>query len=190
MRPFQFHFKEHWRYLQLLDSLLSCTETISAHVDWWQNPTDMMRGADHSIQLFTDTSNEGWGAHLEQSSKGLWSDRNKRLHINVLELKVVSGPSKLQGPVSEPNSVGCNSQLNSGSIHKQTRRNSLSRDLRSPVEDHDMVPSLPDNIESQTHRRVSEPSVQVEPSAINRMITASAGVPPDLSKVVHSHRVI
>ena len=99
------------------------------------------------------------------------------------------GPSKLQGQVSEPNSVGCNGQLNSGSLHKETRRNSLSRDVRSPVEDHDMVPSLLDNIESQTQPRVSEcdgrPSVQVELSAVNRMVTASAGVPSDLSKVVH-----
>ena len=68
---------------------------ISAHLDWWQNPTNVMRGADflpkdHSIQLFTDASNEGWGAYLDQSSKGLWSDREKRLHINVLELKAVS----------------------------------------------------------------------------------------------------
>ena len=102
----------------------------------------------------------------------------------------LSGPSKFQGPVSDPNSVGCNGQLNSGSLHKQTRRNSFSRDVCSPVEDHDMVPSLPDNVESQTHPRVSEcdgrPSVQVEPSAVNRMVTASAGVPSDLSKVVHS----
>ena len=46
---------------------------------------------DHSVQLFTDASNEGWGAHLEQAStKGLWSDREKRLHINFLELKAVS----------------------------------------------------------------------------------------------------
>ena len=46
---------------------------------------------DHSIQLFTDASNKGWGAHLNQSStKGLWSDQEKRLHINVLELKAVS----------------------------------------------------------------------------------------------------
>ena len=99
-----------------------------------------------------------------------------------------SGPSKFQGSVSKPNSVGCG-QLNSGGLHKQTRRNSLSRDVRSPVEDHDMVPSLPDNLESQTHSRVSEcdglPSVQVEPSAVNRMVTASTGVQTDLSKVVH-----
>ena len=75
---------------------LPWTEAISAHLDWCQNPVNVMKGADlhpkdHSIQLFTDASNEGWGAHLEQSStKGLWSDQEKRLHINILELKAVS----------------------------------------------------------------------------------------------------
>ena len=101
MRPFQFHLKEHWRYPQSLDNLLPWTETISAHLDWWQNPTNVMKGADlhpkgHSIQRFTDASNEGLGAHLEQTStQGLWSDREKRLHINVLELKAVSLTSHL-----------------------------------------------------------------------------------------------
>ena len=66
------------------------------------------------------------------------------------------GPPKLQGPVREPNSASCNGQLNSDSLIKQTRRNSLSRDVRSPVEDHDMVSSLSHNIKSQTHSRVSE----------------------------------
>ena len=96
MRPFQFHLKEHWRYPQLLDNLLPWTNAISAHLDWWQNPANVMKGADlhskdHSIQLFTDASNEGWGTHLDQSStRGLWSSQEKRLHINVLELKAVS----------------------------------------------------------------------------------------------------
>ena len=96
MRPFQLHLKEHWRFPQSLDTLLPWTETISAHLDWWQNPTNVIKGSDlhpkdHSIQLFTDASNEGWSAHLEQTSaKGLWSDKEKRLHVNVLELKAVS----------------------------------------------------------------------------------------------------
>ena len=96
MRPFQFHLKEHWRYPQSLYNLLPWTEAIAAHLHWWQNPSNVMKGADlhpkdHSIQLFTDTSNEGWGAHLDQNfTKGLWSVREKRLHINVLELKAVS----------------------------------------------------------------------------------------------------
>ena len=179
MRPFQFHLKEHWRYSQSLDSFLPYTGTISAHLHWWLNPKNVMRVADlhpkdHSIQLFTD---EGWGAHLDHLEfyKGSVVRWGKRLHINVLELKVVSLVVY---------------QLNIGSLHKQTRRNSLSGDLRSPVEDHDMVSSLSHIIKSQTHSRVSEcdgrPPVQVEPSAVNRMVTASAGVQTDLSKVVHS----
>ena len=100
-----------------------------------------------------------------------------------------SGPSKFQEPVSKPKSFGCNRQLNSSGLHKQTRRNSLSRDVCSPVEDHDLVPSLCDNLKSQTHSRMSEcggrPSVQVELSSVIRMVTASTGVQTDLSKVVH-----
>ena len=102
----------------------------------------------------------------------------------------LTGPSKLQGPVPEPNSASCSGQLNSGSLNKQTRRNSLSRDVCSPVEDYDLVPSLSHNIESQTHSRVPEcdgrPSIQFKPSAVNRMVTTSAGVQTDLPKVVHT----
>ena len=102
----------------------------------------------------------------------------------------LTGPSKFQGPVPEPNSSSCNGQLYNGSLHKQTRRNSLSRDVRSPVEDHDMVSPLSHNIKSQTHSRVTEcdgrPPVQVQPSAVNRMVTASTGVQTDLPEVVHS----
>ena len=196
MRPFQFHLKEHWRYPQSLDNLLPWTDVISAHLDWWQNPVNMMKGPDlhpkdHSIQLFTDASNEGWGAYLDQrSTKGLWSDQEKRLHINPRVEGGLTGPSKFQGPVPGPNSSSCNGQLDSGSLHKQTRRNSLSRDVRSPVEDHDLVPPLSHNFKGQTHSRVSEPDgrppIQVQPSAVNRMVTASTGVQTDLPEVVHS----
>ena len=44
MRPFQFHFKEHWRYPQSLETLLPWSETISAHLEWWQNPANCDEG--------------------------------------------------------------------------------------------------------------------------------------------------
>ena len=53
-----------------------------------------------------------------------------------------SGPSRVRGPLSKPNSVGCYGQLNRSSLHKQTRRNPLGGDVSSPVEDHDPVSSL------------------------------------------------
>ena len=100
------------------------------------------------------------------------------------------GPSRLQGPVPESNSISGDGQLNSGSLHQQTRRNTLSRDVCSPVEDHDLVPSLPHNIESQAHSRVPEcdgrPTVQVQPSAVNRMVSTPTGVQTDLPEVVHT----
>ena len=102
----------------------------------------------------------------------------------------LTGPSSVQGPVSEPNSFSCLGQLNSSSLHKQTRRNSLSGDVCTPVEDHDLVPSLPHNIESQTHSRLPQcdgrPAVQVQPSSVDRMVVTPAGVQTNLPKVVHS----
>ena len=93
------------------------------------------------------------------------------------------GPETLQTPVSGPNSASCNGQLNCGSLHKQTRRNTLSGDVCTPVENHDLVPSLPHNIESQAHSRVPEcdgrPAVQVESGPIDRMVTTSTGVQTD-----------
>ena len=98
----------------------------------------------------------------------------------------LTGPTKVQGPVSGPNSYSCNGQLNSGSLHKQTRRNPLIGNVCPPVEDHDMVSSQSHNCKSQTHPRVSEydgrPPVQVQPSAVDRMVTASTGVQTDLPK--------
>ena len=45
------------------------------------------------------------------------------------------------------------------------------------MENHDLVPSLSHNPKSQAHSRVPEcdgrPSVQVKPSSVNRMVTAS-----------------
>ena len=101
-----------------------------------------------------------------------------------------TGPLSVQGPLSEANSSSRRGQLNSGSLHKQTRRKSLSGDVCAPVEDHDMVPSLSHNIESQTHSRLSQcdggPSVQVQPSSVDRMVFTSTGFQADLSNMVHS----
>ena len=175
MRPFQFHLKEHWRYPQSLDNPLPWTEAIVAHLDWWQNPSNVMKGADlhpkdHSIQLFFRG-----GKKATHKCPGIEGG--------------LPGPSRLQGPVPESNSVSCDGQLNSGSLHQQAGGNSLSRDVRSPVENHDLVPSLPYNIESQAHSRVSEcdgrPPIQVQPSAVNRMVSAPSGLQANLPKVVH-----
>ena len=37
----------------------------------------------HALQIYTDTSKEGWGAHLnEHTARGTWSLPESKLHIN------------------------------------------------------------------------------------------------------------
>ena len=44
----------------------------------------------HALQIFTDTSTEGWGAHFnERIARGTWSLSESKLYINYLELKAV-----------------------------------------------------------------------------------------------------
>ena len=44
----------------------------------------------HALQVFTDASKEGWGAHLnERTARWSWSLPESKLHINDLELKAV-----------------------------------------------------------------------------------------------------
>ena len=54
----------------------------------------------------------------------------------------LTGPSKLQGPVPGPNSSSCNINSTVVAYINKQGGNSLSRDVRSPVEDHDLVPPL------------------------------------------------
>ena len=97
----------------------------------------------------------------------------------------ISGFEKVQGPVSKLDSVGCHGQFNSSTLHKQTRRNSLSGDVCSPVETHDMVPSLQDNPQGQTHYRVPEVMADLL-SRSNQVQVTEWSLHLQLSKGVHS----
>ena len=202
MRPFQFHLKEHWKFPQPLDSLLPWTEAISAHLDWWQNPANVMEGSDlhpkdHSIQLFTDASNEGWGAHLEQSStQGLWSPQEKGLHINVLELKAVflalrHFKDQCQDQtvlVATDNSTVVAYINKQGGTHSAEMCALLWRLMTWCPHYHITLKAR----HIPAHSRVPEcdgrPTFQVEPGAVDRMVSTSTGVQTDLPKVVHSPR--
>ena len=45
MRPFQWHLKKNWTFPQSLTKLLPWSDSIIAHLDWWQNPQNVLKGA-------------------------------------------------------------------------------------------------------------------------------------------------
>ena len=95
MRPIQWHLKRHWHIPEILEKVNSLPHSLHPHLDWWLNESNVLRSQSlhplqHALQLFTDISNKGWGAHLEDSTaRGVWSDTESCLHINFLELKAV-----------------------------------------------------------------------------------------------------
>ena len=95
MRPIQWHLKNNWRVPESLEKVIPVPKSLHPHLRWWLEESNVLLGQPlhpqkHALQIFTDASNEGWGAHLDDhTARGTWSLPESKLHINHLELKVV-----------------------------------------------------------------------------------------------------
>lgn len=97
-RDLQYCLKSQWT-----QSLTSQNQNLSVWKDqgaisellWWADRGNTDRGVPihrcpNDLQVFTDSSLQGWGAHLNfMEIKGKWSPLESQMHINNLELKVV-----------------------------------------------------------------------------------------------------
>lgn len=63
----------------------------SSDFDWWLNSINSsvskIKGDKYSLEIFTDASTTGWGAACrDDSTMGPWSEQERLLHINYLEI--------------------------------------------------------------------------------------------------------
>ena len=95
MRPIQWHLKNNWRVPESLEKVIPVPKSLHPHLRWWLEESNVLLGQPlhplkHALQIFTDASNEGWGAHLDDhTARGTWSLPESKFHINHLELKAV-----------------------------------------------------------------------------------------------------
>ena len=95
MRPIQWHLKNNWRVPESLEKVIPVPKSLHPHLRWWLEESNVLLGQPlhplkHALQIFTDASKEGWGAHLdEHTARGQWSLPESKLQINHLELKAV-----------------------------------------------------------------------------------------------------
>ena len=95
MRPIQWHLKNNWQVPESLEKVIPIPRSLHPHLRWWLQEDNVLTGQPlhpikHALQIFTDASKEGWGAHLNEcTERGLWSLPESNLHINYLELKAV-----------------------------------------------------------------------------------------------------
>lgn len=70
-------------------------EKLAEDITWWienaQIGINLIRTQQFTLEIFSDSSLTGWGAHCEKKSVfGFWSQEERRHHINYLELLAVS----------------------------------------------------------------------------------------------------
>ena len=96
----------------------------------------------HSLHLFTDTSDEGWDAHLNNhTARGTWSLSESKLHINYLELKAVLLALKEFQDLCQNNIVLIATDKTTvvPYIYKQRRRDEVGRSVRTSLKNPDLV---------------------------------------------------
>ena len=75
MRPIQWHLKNNWRVPESLEKIIPIPKSLHPHLKWWLEEDNVVTGQplhplEHALQIFTDSSKEGWGAHLNEHVQG------------------------------------------------------------------------------------------------------------------------
>ena len=92
-RPLQFCLPRRMQEMSYMDSQMTLSREARVSLRWWTSP--LLNG--RSLQMnpptqviSTNASLSGWGAQMKQVTiQGLWTDTDKFMHINYLELKTV-----------------------------------------------------------------------------------------------------
>ena len=71
MRPIQWYLKSNWRIPESLENVIPLSRSLHPHLQWWFKADNVLTGQplhpiQHALQIFTDASKEGWGAHLNE----------------------------------------------------------------------------------------------------------------------------
>ncbi|KAE8618780.1 hypothetical protein XENTR_v10009500 [Xenopus tropicalis] len=95
MRPLQREFLRLWnKDHKDLSQQIPLSKRVRISLQWWSLQSNLARGKPWRLSdpevISTDASLKGWGAawkHL--TCQGLWSSQEKKLHINVLEIRAI-----------------------------------------------------------------------------------------------------
>ena len=129
IRSLQWHLKTHWSPESDPPSLsVALPEEARRDLSWWMVRDHLLTGVRFGtpapdLHLYSDASCSGWGAHLlDQHVSGVWSDQEKLLHINLLEMEgSLSGSSGLSRRCHRSSRDGVVRQLDGRDVRQQTR---------------------------------------------------------------------
>ena len=195
MRPIQWHLKNNWRVPESLEKVIPVPKSLHPHLRWWLEESNVLLGQPlhplkHALQIFTDASNEGWGAHLDDhTARGTWSLPESKFHINHLELKTVFLALK------EFRTLVCNKTVLIATdnttvvayINKEGGGDEVGVTVCPTVENPVLVHQTAGNPQGTSHprpvERDSRQAIQAWPDHSNRVVTSSSSIPSCMRKV-------
>ena len=136
MRPIQ------WQggYCKFLEKVIPILRSLHPHLQWWLEEDNVLQGQPlhpikHALQIFTNASKEGWGAHLNEHTA-----RGKQAAYKLCGTKSsLSSLKRVSGPLFRQDSYCSYRQHHSSVIHKQGRRHEIGPTLCPTVENLDLV---------------------------------------------------
>ena len=136
MRTLQWHLKAHWFPESDPPSLpVPLPREVRRDLSWWMVRDHLLTGIRFGtpapdLHLYSDAFCSGWDAHLlDQHLSGVWSDQEKLLHINLLEMKALFLGLQLfrEDVICHHVTAMCNNSMVMAYVNKQG--GTVSRDL-------------------------------------------------------------
>ena len=194
MRPIQWHLKNNWRVPESLEKVIPVSKSLHPHLRWWLEESNVLLGQPlhplkHALQIFTDASKEGWGAHLdEHTARGQWSLPESKLHINHLELKAVFLALKeFQTLVFNKTVLVATDNTTVVAYINKEGGDEIGLSVCPTVENSVLVHQAASNPQGTSHPRPAErdsrQAIQAWPDHSNRVVTSSRSVPSCMFKV-------
>ena len=191
MRPIQWHLKNNWRVPESLEKVIPVPKSLHPHLRWWLEESNVLLGQplhplQHALQIFTDASNEGWGAHLDDhTARGTF--REQVTHKPLRAKGCISSSKRVPNPGLQQDSVDSYRQHNSGCLHEQRGEDEVGDTVCPTVENPVLVHQTTGNPQGTSHPRPAEcdsrQAIQTWPDHSNRVVTSSSSVPSCVLKV-------
>ena len=172
--------------------MIPIPRSLHPHLQWWLQE-DVLTGQPlhpikHALQIFTDASKEGWGAHLNEcTARHLVPSRKQAAYQLPRTQGSLSSLKRVPRPLHTQDNTCSNRQHHSGVIHKQGRRHEVGPTLCSTMENLDLVHQKSSNPQSLTYSRLAEcgsrQAIQARPDHPNRVVSSSRGLPSNMQQV-------
>ena len=95
MRPIQWYLKKNCRVPESPQKVIPVPRSLHPYLRWWRKDG----GGKMCLQILTDTSQEGWGAHLNEATYNLFGAKGG-----------FPGPKRVPRPLFEQHSYGSHRQ--------------------------------------------------------------------------------